>query len=84
MKTAKLCAEQDQIGKRWSAASAKLSGRLHKGNSNIALRGMAARPIRDIFYRSDRIRLIVYPQRCLIYGTGLTPSLFFYDNKKIR
>lgn len=83
MKTAKLCAEQDQIGKQWSAASAKLSGRLHKGNSDVALRGMTARPIKDIVYRSDRIRLIVCPQRCLICGTGLTPRPSFLS-KKIR
>lgn len=42
VKTAKLCAEQDQIGRQKSAASAKSSGRLHKGDSNIALRGMTA------------------------------------------
>lgn len=61
VKTAKLCAEQDQIGKRLSAASAKLSGRLHKGYSNRALRGMTALQTKGIFCLLDRIRLIVDP-----------------------
>ena len=38
VKTAKLCAEQGQIGKRKSAASAKFPGRSLKGVSNVTLR----------------------------------------------
>ncbi len=40
VKTAKLCAEQDQIGKRLNAASIKFPGRSLKGISNGSLRGM--------------------------------------------
>lgn len=40
MKAAKLCEEQDQIGRRLSAASTKSSGRLLELVSNAKPRGM--------------------------------------------
>lgn len=46
VKTAKLCAEQDQIGKRLSTASTKFPGRLLEGESNFLPRGMTVNKAR--------------------------------------
>ncbi len=40
VKTAKLCAEQDQIGSRLSGTPMKTSGRSLEGHSNVLPRGM--------------------------------------------
>ena len=52
VKAAKLYGEQDQIGKRLSATSTKLSGRSLKDLSNGVLRGMSIEKerYRDLFW----------------------------------
>lgn len=73
VKAAKLCAEQDQIGRRLSAARMKSSGRSLEGPSNGSPRGMAASRHTAVgLCVGNRIRLTGNPIRSFM---GLTEKV---------
>ncbi len=78
VKTAKLCAEQDQIGKRLNAASIKFPGRSLKGISNDSLRGMITSPFFAI--RKEGRQNPAYSKSNMITmrAAAKTAALFFY------
>ena len=75
VKTAKLYVEQNQIGKRLSAASTRLSGRLHKDISNGVLRGMTVEALNGIRFKAGQNPAYGFPKNVL-WGRGSLPHLF--------